>query len=110
MTTTKQEIKDIQFKQILDKQKELLFVAENIDLFIQELWKKREESLVDYFDSKTDVYELWRGNSIDFDFRDTGNSDTIYARVKKQVGSSVLTNKTTKIREINYRNDDAIIR
>tara|TARA_R110001592_G_scaffold37564_2_gene125170 strand:- start:293 stop:586 length:294 start_codon:yes stop_codon:yes gene_type:complete len=86
MKTTKQEIKDIQFKQILDKQKELLFVAENVDLFIQELWKKREESLVDYFDSKTDVYELWRGNNIDFEFRDTGNSDTIYARVQKKLG------------------------
>tara|TARA_R100001463_G_scaffold5694_2_gene19199 strand:+ start:4392 stop:4691 length:300 start_codon:yes stop_codon:yes gene_type:complete len=86
--STKEEIAEIQFKQVLAKQKELLFIAENVDLFIEELWRKRMETVNEYLDSeyRYGVYDLWRGNSMDFDFRDTGNSDTIYAKVQQRVG------------------------
>ena len=42
----------------------------------------------EYLDNENryDIYDLWRGNSIDFDFRDTGNSDTIYAKVQQKLG------------------------
>lgn len=85
---TKEEIAEIQFKQVLAKQKELLFIAENVDLFIEELWRKRGETVNEYLDNENryGIYDLWRGNSIDFDFRDTGNSDTIYAKVQQKLG------------------------
>lgn len=83
----KGKIAEIQFRQVLAKQKELMFIAENIDLFIEELWRKRSETVNEYLDNKKiDVYDLWRGNSMDFDFRDTGNSDTIYAKVQQKLG------------------------
>ena len=85
--STKEKIAEIQFKQVLAKQKELMFIAENIDLFIEELWRKRSETVNEYLNNKKiDVYDLWRLNSIDFDFRDTGNSDTIYAKVQQKLG------------------------
>ncbi len=86
--STKEKIAEIQFKQVLAKQKELLFIAQNVDLFIEELWRKRMDTVSEYLthSSKVDIYDLWRGNSIDFDFRDTGNSDTIYAKVQQKLG------------------------
>lgn len=86
--STKEEIAEIQFKQVLAKQRELMFIAENVDLFIEELWRKRTETVNEYLDAeyRYGVYDLWRGNSIDFDFRDTGNSDTIYAKVQEKLG------------------------
>lgn len=91
---------EIQFKQVLAKQKELMFIAENIDLFIEELWKKREETVKEYLDDnkKIGVYDLWRGNSMDFDFRDTGNSNTIYSKVQQKfVGIREGIKKENKI-------------
>ena len=87
METTKEKIAEIQFKQVLAKQRELMFIAENIDLFIEELWRKRSETLNEYLNNeKIDVYNLWRGNNINFDFRDTRTSDTIYAKVQQKLG------------------------
>ena len=77
------EIRDIQEGQIRRKERELRFVAENVDRIIEMLWEKRDESLVGYEDR--DALSLWRGQSIDYDTQHTNNPDTIYHRLQKEV-------------------------
>lgn len=77
------EIRDIQEGQIRCKEKELRFIAKNLEAMIDMLWEKRALSLVGYEDR--DALSLWRGQSIDYDTKHTNNPTTIYHRLEQML-------------------------
>ena len=73
----------IQKGQLADKEKELRFIAANVDRLVEAMYERAEKSRVDY--ANHDPYMLWRGNSIDFDLRRTNRPDSVYHKVEQEV-------------------------
>ena len=83
LTANHLEILAIQKGQLARKEQELRFIAANVDRLVEAMYERAEESKVGY--ANRNHLDLWRGNSIDFDMRNTGNRDTVYGIVMKEV-------------------------
>ena len=79
---TPADIRKIQNDQLIAKEKELRFIAENVEALIETMWLKGKESRIGHDDR--DAYDLWRGSNIDFDLRRTNCRGTVYHIVEAQ--------------------------
>ena len=77
------QILEIQKMQLAGKERELRFIAANVDRLVEAMYERAEESRVDY--ANCDAYDLWRGNNIDFDLRATNHPNSVYHKVEREV-------------------------
>ena len=77
------EILEIQKRQLAAKERELRFIAANVDRLVEAMYERAEESRVGY--AIRGAYSLWRGGRIDFDLKPTGHYDSIYHNVEQEV-------------------------
>jgi len=83
MTRKHLEILEIQKRQLANKERELRFIAANVDRLVEAMYERAEESRVDY--DNRDAYTLWRGSSIDFDLKATNHFNSVYHNVEQEV-------------------------
>jgi len=64
---TKNEIRNIQIRQVDEMEEKLRFIAENVDELIKQLRIKQAEELTHYVNAKTnqEIMSLWRGQAIE---------------------------------------------
>ena len=79
------EILAIQTGQLAQKERELRFIAANVDRLIEAMYEKAAQSRIGY--AERDPYRLWRGDSICFDLRATGHKDLIFHTVEREVAN-----------------------
>ena len=81
-----EKILAIQEAQLVRKERELRFIAANVDRLVEAMWLKAEDSREGY--ENRDAYDLWRGQKISFDLRATNHQDKIYHIVEREVAEN----------------------
>ena len=98
LTANHLEILEIQKMQLARKEQELRFIAANVDRLHEPMYERAEESKVGY--ANRSHLDLWRGNSIDFDMKSTGHSDSVYEMVMKEMYQKAVSENEAYLKEV----------